>query len=61
MTQQEMAHHLGTTRECIARIMQAFVKRNLVETQRGSTRIIDAKGLSGDPLANRATPLVQAT
>jgi CRP/FNR family transcriptional regulator len=61
MTQQEMAHHLGTTRECIARIMQAFVKRNLVETQRGSTRIIDAKGLSGDPLADRATPLVQAT
>jgi CRP/FNR family transcriptional regulator len=46
ITQQEIAHHLGTTRECIARIMQAFVKRNLVETQRGLTKIKDAKGLS---------------
>lgn len=47
MTQQEIAHHLGTTRECVARIMQAFVKENLVETQRGLTKIKDARKLSG--------------
>ena len=47
MTQQEIAHHLGTTRECVARIIQAFVKNNLVETQRGLTQIKDAKKLSG--------------
>ncbi len=46
MTQQEIAHHLGTTRECVARIMQVFVKKNLVETQRGSTQVKDAKRLS---------------
>lgn len=47
MTQQEIAHHLGTTRECVARIIQAFVKKNLVETQRGLTKVKDAKRLSG--------------
>lgn len=46
MTQQEIAYHLGTTRECIARIMQSFVKKNLVKTQRGLAKIKDAKGLS---------------
>ncbi len=47
MTQQEIAHHLGTTREVVARIMQTFVKQDLVATQRGLTKIIDAQGLSG--------------
>jgi CRP/FNR family transcriptional regulator len=46
MTQQDIAHHLGTTRECVARIVQTFVKNNLVETQRGLTIIKDAKRLS---------------
>ena len=46
MTQQDIAHHLGTTRECVARIVQTFVKNNLVETQRGLTKIKDAKRLS---------------
>lgn len=39
MTQQQMAYHLGTTREVVARIMQAFVAKKFVETQRGLTRI----------------------
>jgi CRP/FNR family transcriptional regulator len=46
MTQQEIASHLGTTREYVARIIQAFVKKNLIETQRGLTKIKDAKRLS---------------
>jgi CRP/FNR family transcriptional regulator len=47
MTQQEIAQHLGTTRECVARIMQAFVRQNLVGTHRGSVAIKNAAGLSG--------------
>lgn len=46
MTQQEIAYHLGTTRECVARIIQAFVKKNLVETQRGLTKIKDAQAMA---------------
>jgi CRP/FNR family transcriptional regulator len=46
MTQQQIAHHLGTTRESIARIVRTFVKSDLVETQRGSTKIKDAKRMS---------------
>ena len=46
MTQQDISHHLGTTRECVARIVQTFVKNNLVETQRELTKIKDAKRLS---------------
>jgi CRP/FNR family transcriptional regulator len=53
MTQQDIAHHLGTTRECVARIVQTFVKNNLVETQRGLTKIKDAKRLS-DVIAQAA-------
>jgi len=46
MTQQEIARHLGTTREVVARIMQAFVRQNLVTTRRGATKIKNAAGLS---------------
>lgn len=46
MTQQEIAYHVGTTREVVARIMQAFVAKKLVTTQRGLTKIRDAAGLS---------------
>lgn len=46
MTQQEMAYHLGTTREVIARIMREFVGKKLVETQRGLTRIKNSAGLA---------------
>jgi CRP/FNR family transcriptional regulator len=51
MTQQEMADHLGTTREVVARIMRALVARRLVETRRGLTKIKNAAGL-----ANLITP-----
>ena len=47
MTQQQMARHLGTTREVVARLMGDFVARGHVETGRGRTRIKDAAGLAG--------------
>ena len=41
MTQQQVAHHLGTTREVVARLLRGFVARSLVRTQRGSITIRD--------------------
>jgi CRP/FNR family transcriptional regulator, anaerobic regulatory protein len=46
MTQQQMAQHLGTTREVVARLIREFVGRGLVETGRGVIRIKDADGLA---------------
>ncbi|PKO26837.1 MAG: Crp/Fnr family transcriptional regulator [Betaproteobacteria bacterium HGW-Betaproteobacteria-5] len=45
MTQQQIAHHLGTTREVIARLLREFVANGLVRTQRGSLAILDASSL----------------
>ena len=45
MTQQQLAQHLGTTREVIARLMREFVAREYVQTQRGVIRIRDVFGL----------------
>ncbi|HEX7928899.1 MAG TPA: Crp/Fnr family transcriptional regulator, partial [bacterium] len=45
MTQQQIAQHLGTTREVIARFMQEFVAQGLVATQRGAVRVRDIFGL----------------
>lgn len=45
MTQQQMAGHLGTTREVVARLMQELVARGLVRTARGEVRIADLFGL----------------
>jgi CRP/FNR family transcriptional regulator len=44
-TQQQIAHHLGTTREVIARLIQEFVAQEFIRTQRGSMAIIDLFGL----------------
>lgn len=46
MTQQELAGHLGTTREVVARLMQGLVADGLVLTGRGQVRIADAAGLA---------------
>jgi CRP/FNR family transcriptional regulator len=46
MTQQEMACHLGTTREVVAKIMRELVARRLVETRRGLTIIKNVEGLT---------------
>jgi len=45
MTQQQLANHLGTTREVVARLLQEFVAKGIVRTQRGALAILDASGL----------------
>ena len=47
MTQQQMAQHLGTTREVVARLIRDFVAKGYVETGRGVTIVRDAAGLAG--------------
>ena len=47
MTQQQMAQHLGTTREVVARLIREFVAVGYVETGRGVTIVRDAAGLAG--------------
>ncbi len=46
LTQQALAGHLGTSREVIARVMQGFSAQQLVQTQRGRVRVLDAEGLA---------------
>ena len=46
MTQQQMAGHLGTTREVVARLLRDLVAAGLVKTRRGVTRILDSPGLA---------------
>lgn len=45
MTQQQVARHLGTTREVIARLVRELVSDKLIVTQRGAIRIRDLFGL----------------
>jgi CRP/FNR family transcriptional regulator len=45
MTQQQIANHLGTTREVIARLMQELVAKGVVRTQRGALEILDVPKL----------------
>jgi CRP/FNR family transcriptional regulator len=45
MTQQQMAQHLGTSREVIARFIAKFASRGWVRTQRGLLDIISANHL----------------
>lgn len=46
MTQQQIAQHLGTTREVVARLMRRFVAAGWVATQRGRVCIRDAQALA---------------
>ena len=45
MTQQAVAHHLGTTREVVARLLRDFVVRDVVRTARGGITIRDLAAL----------------
>jgi CRP/FNR family transcriptional regulator len=45
MTQQQIAGHLGTTREVIARLMQEFVANGLVRSRRGLVAIQDVTAM----------------
>lgn len=58
MTQQQIAGHLGTTREVVARLMQDFVAHGLVRTARGAVSIKDLFALRQvvTPTAPRAGP-----
>lgn len=46
MTQQQLAAHLGTTREVIARLMRGFSAEGCVQTARGEIAILDAMRLA---------------
>lgn len=50
MTQQQIARHLGTTREVVARLVGEFVEKGWLHTQRGAVRIGDLFGLRGELL-----------
>jgi CRP/FNR family transcriptional regulator len=45
ITQQQIARHLGTSREVIARLMQEYVARGILRSQRGLIAIQDLVGL----------------
>jgi CRP/FNR family transcriptional regulator len=51
MTQQQIARHLGTTREVVARLLGDLVAHDLVQTRRGAITIRDRKAL--DRLTDR--------
>ena len=46
MTQQQVAQHLGTTREVVARLLGELVALGHVETRRGRTLILNAPALA---------------
>jgi len=46
MIQQQMAQHLGATREVIARLMRGFVNAKYLETHRGMIAIRNCSGLA---------------
>jgi CRP/FNR family transcriptional regulator len=52
MTQQQIADHLGTTREVVARLIGEFVARGQIATGRGRVRITDHAGLAARLRAN---------
>jgi len=47
MTQAQIARHLGTSREVVARLVAEFVGKGWVRTRRGALGIVDLFGLRG--------------
>lgn len=45
MTQQQMAQHLSTSREVVARQLLELAAQNLIETGRGQLKLLDTDGL----------------
>ncbi len=45
MTQQQLANHLGTTREVVARLLGEFVAKGAVSTRRGELAVLDISSL----------------
>jgi len=56
ITQQQLARHLGTTREVVARLMRELVADGLVQTARGSVAIRDLFGLRRVLVPARRSP-----
>ncbi|MCB2018798.1 MAG: Crp/Fnr family transcriptional regulator [Hydrogenophaga sp.] len=58
MTQMQLAQHLGTTREVVARLMQEYVALGLVRTRRGGLTVLDWPGLRrlAQPTSSPPTP-----
>jgi len=48
LTQEEMAHHLGTVREVVGRTLRALATDGLIEMQRQQIAIIDRAGLEAE-------------
>lgn len=46
MTQADIAGHLGTTREVVARLMGRMAAQNWIDTGRGEVRLLNRDGLS---------------
>ena len=57
MTQQRIAHHLGTTREVVARLLQQFVQRRYIRSRRGSIEIRDLFGLRRELVQDSSAPV----
>ena len=55
ITQAELAAQLGTAREVVSRRLETWGKRGLVETGRGTVKIIDREGLRAAALSERGT------
>ncbi|WP_127111786.1 Crp/Fnr family transcriptional regulator [Shimia sediminis] len=53
ITQAELAAQLGTAREVVSRRLEAWARRGLVETGRGTVTIRDSEGLRAAALAER--------
>lgn len=60
MTQQQLARHLGTTREVVARLVADFVARGWLRTRRGALDILDLFGLRTVLVKPAADPARQA-
>ncbi len=45
-TQERLAHHVGTAREVIVRILRNFRAQDLIETRRGMIQVLDREALA---------------
>lgn len=56
MTQQQLAGHLGTTREVVARLMTGFCAQGIVMTRRGCITVTDTEKLATVVKQDMQTP-----
>lgn len=56
MTQQQLARHLGTSREVVARLLRDLVGRELLRPARGQIQVVDLPGLRRAAVPDPAKP-----